>query len=431
MSLPDSVLTLCLAAASVVATAPAWAWDPAHTLEGPFAVSSPPDAPRVAMNGAGRALLAWNATGVVRVAAKPPGGRWTRSVAVRGGFTGAGPVAVAIGDNGVQAVAFTTAATRYEPSWLRVALAEPGAGFGPAVDVAPGTGVWTLRLGVACDGTVTLLWNDGGGVQVSERAGVPGPGACDGRPGPGSWPAAQTVSDPALGAALPDLSVEPGGTAVAVWQQGASGQPTSIGAAIRPAGGEWGPAVTVSGATTGATWNPTAAMDGLGRAAVGYLDGATMRVVRADASGHWGPPETVSGVLQVGYPALATNAAGDLLAAFQAFDGGPAVWQTHAVGGSAWSAPQRLSSPAEAAGWPAAAWAGDGSVAVVGWTDDTSLTTRVAVDDGSGWARRSLGAGWWGGSVPVAAGGGRTVAGWATSTQGNPNSARLLASTGP
>ena len=66
---------------------------------------------------------------------------------------------------------------------------------------------------------------------------------------------------------------------------------------------------------------------------------------------------------------------------------------------------------------------------VVGWVDDATNSARAAVRAGAAWGRSTLGAGWWGGTVPVAAGGGAAVAGFAQPNAGNPNSVKLLART--
>lgn len=399
-------------------------WAAPKTLEGPFAVSSPPESPQVVMNAGGDALLAWNATGRVSYADKPAAGRWSRSATVPGGLTGAGPVAVALGRGGVAAIAWTTVATRYVPSKMLVSWRSPGGRFGPADEVAPGTGVWTLKLGVACDGSVTLLWLDALGVQTSTRAGTPGSGACDGLPGPGPWAPPQALSDAQVGAALPDLAVNDAGAAVAAWQQG-----TSAVAALRPAGGDWGAAQVVSSPTAAAVWNARPVIDAQGRPAVGYLDGNTLAVVRGDAAGAWGAPVPVSGAQRVFYPALATTASGQLLAAWQVLDASNlgAVWQAEGAVDGGWTSPSRLSAPAEDAAWPSVAVAEDGSVAVAAWVDQTSNTARAAVRTGGAWTRSTLGAGWWGGTVPVAAGGGLAMATWAVPAAGNPNSATLVA----
>lgn len=407
----------------VMLPACAGTWGTTRTLEGPFAVSSPPDAPQLVMNAAGDALVAWNATGRVRYAEKRPGAAWSRSATAPGGGTGAGPVAVAIGGSRVGALAWTTVATRYVPSKLLVSLRAPGGSFGPATELAPGSGVWTLKLGIDCDGGVTLLWLNGQAVHTRHLAGQPGPEACTGQPGTGPWSPDQTLSDAQTPGGLPDLAVNDAGAALAVWQQ-----PTAIVAALRPAGSAWGLPEVVSAGTGLPTWNPKPVLAADGRAAVGYLDGESMFVVQTDHTGAWAPPVRVSGTQRVLYPALAGNAQGGLLAAWQVLDAANqgAVW--HSVGeGGAWAAPVRLSAPGEAAGWPSAAWSADGSVALVGWVDDTALKARVAVGTPTGWTRSTLGGGWWGGTVPVAAGAGAGLAGWGMPEPGNPNAAKILA----
>jgi hypothetical protein len=165
---------------------------------------------------------------------------------------------------------------------------------------------------------------------------------------------------------------------------------------------------------------------------VGYLDELRMAVARRPSGGLWAAPEIVSGSQNVYYPAMAVNERGDLLAAWQALDAGNvgSVWQRTALAGAPWSAAQRLSANGESAQWPIAAWAGDGSVALVGWVDDNTNSAKASLLSATGrWVRSTLGAGWWGGTVPVSAGGGGAVAGWAVPAPGNPNSARLVART--
>jgi hypothetical protein len=412
--------------------AQAGGWTPAKTLEGPFAAASPPTAPLVAVNANGHAMYAWNATGAVRFAERLKGADWSASRAVPGGGNGAGPVALAIGDNEVAAIAYTTVATRYDPQHLKVSLRLPGGGYGPAVEPVPGAVAGDIRLGVACDGSVTLVWVNGTGVWASQLAGVPGVGACDGTPGPGPWSTAQLISNGHVGAALPELAHTASGAALATWQEGAAGNPSSVAAAWRPAGGAWQPAQTISGPTARPTWNPKPALDAAGNAAVGYLDGNSMVVVKRQATGAWSAPVVVSGTQTVNYPALAMSGAGDLLAAWLTIDPGTgvgAVWRSLAPAGTTWPGPTRVSARSDSADGPTAAFAPDGSVALVGWTDDATNTSRVAVYSAGTWVRQALGAGWWGSPVAVAAGGGVAAAGWPRPSSGNPNAAKLMGRT--
>ncbi len=413
-----------LAAAAIVGTqsgvASAAVWSPTKTLQGVFGISSPPEAPSVASNAAGHGVAVWDNTGVVRLAERVKGGAWTASRTV---FPGSawygGPSTVAIGADETTAVAWTTVATRYVPAKLVVSVRRPGADFTTPVQVAPGFLVFSFRLGVAADGTVTLAWLDGSGVHASTLA-----------PG-GAWSAPQQLSGAGY-PSLPDLVVNDAGAAVAVWQQGSSpGAPSSVVAAYRPAGAAAFDAAQVVSAGTGqSTWNPKPGISASGDAAVGYLDGASMVVATRPAAGPWGAPVTVSPASHgVGYPALAMDGAGDLVAAWLATDtfGTPAVWKRTMPAGGAWTATTRLSGAADTADWPTAAFSSDGSVAVVTWIDDQALKARASTGSVSGaWTRATLGAGYWGSTVPVAAGGGTATAAWAAAIPTNANSSKIL-----
>jgi len=420
-----------LLAAALALPVAAGSWGATRTLQGPFAVSSLPAAPLVAMNGTGHALLAWNATGNVRFAERLAGATWQPSRGVPGAASGAGPVAVAIGNNEVAAVAFATVATRYVPSQLLISLRAPGASaFGTAIEPVPGASAGDIRLGVACDGSVTLLWQDAVGIHTTMLPGTGGTGgSCNGQPGSGPWTPPELLSGAGVGAALADLVVNDAGAALAVWQQGAPGAPTSIAAAVRPASAGWLAAQTVSLPSGLPTWNAKPGIDAAGNMAVGYLDGQSMVVARRPVAGAWAAPVLVSGTQTVYYPALAMSATGDVLAAWLALDASNigSVWQRPLPAGASWGSATRLSAAAESADWPTAALSGDGSVAVVGWTDNNSNSARASVRTAGAWQRNNLGGGYWSGPVPVAAGSGAAVAGWTAPTGGNPNSARLLA----
>jgi hypothetical protein len=328
-------------------------------------------------------------------------------------------------------MAWTTVATRYEPSKLMASVRPRGGTLSAPVQVGAGGGVFDMRAGVACDGSVTLVWNDATGVHASTLAGQAGTGACDGAPTSGPWSAPLLLSSPGVGAALPDLALNDAGAAMAVWQEGAGGYPNTISAALRPAGAGWQPAATVSLASGLSTWNAKPGIDAAGNAVVGYLDGYRMVVARYAPTTGWALPQVVSGTQSVYYPALAMSAGGDVLAAWLALDasnvGG--VWQSLAPAGAGFPAPARVSVRSDNADWPTAAFATEGGLAVIGWVDDNSNTARASVWSGGRWVRSALGAGWWGGQVPVGAGGGVAAAGWAVPAAGNPNSATLVGRT--
>lgn len=424
-----ATLALLLSAAAATHAQSVGAWAPVHVLQATFAASSIPEPPLLAMNGAGDALYAWNATGIVRVADRLAAGGWGASRSVPGANTAAGPVAVAIGRGGLAAVAWTTVATRYVPSQLLVSLRPAGGSFGAPVEIAPGTVAGAVRLGIDCAGNVTALWSNAYGISASTLAGPPAiAGACSGTAGSSAWGPVVQVSAAHAGAGLPQLTVNDAGSALAVWQEGAPGAPSAIVAALKPAGTAWQAPATVSAPTASATWNPLPGLDAAGNAAVAYLDGSKMTVVRRPAAGPWLGAEVVSGVQQVQYPAFAVADNGDMLAAWLAIDpatGATSVWQ-RLRGASIWGAEARLSGRNETPDLPSAALAGDASLAAVTWTDNTTNVARAALLRGGAWTRSALGPGYWGGLVTVAAGGGRVNTGWARTVNGNPNAAQLV-----
>jgi hypothetical protein len=429
-----TLFSMCLAGSLAGLIAPAALagnWTAPRTLQGPFAVSSPPSPPKVTVNANGHTLMAWNATGVLRYAERVAGAPWQVSSAVPGATAAAGPFATALGRNEVAAMAWTTVATRYEPSKLLASVRPRGGSLSVPVLVAPGGGVFDIRAGVACDGSVTLVWNDATGVHASTLAGQPGPGACDGAPTSGPWSAPLLLSSPGVGGALPDLAINDAGAAVAVWQEGAGGNPTTISAALRAAGANWQPAATVSLASGLSTWNPKPGIDAAGNAVVGYLDGYRMVVTLHSPASGWSVPQVVSGTQSVYYPALAMSAGGDVLAAWMALDASNfgSVWQSLAPAGSGFPAAARVSARSDNADWPTAAFAPGGGLALIGWVDDNTNTARASVWSGGRWVRSVLGAGYWGSQIPVGAGGGVAAAGWAVPAPGNPNSASLLGRT--
>ena len=108
-----------------------------------------------------------------------------------------------------------------------VTLRHPGGSFGNAAEPNGSAIASDIKLGVDCDGSVTLVWQGRygnpsvTGLWTSELpgTGAMSTGACDGQLGTGSWTAPSLLSkDP--GVSLPDLAVSDAGAALVVWQEG-------------------------------------------------------------------------------------------------------------------------------------------------------------------------------------------------------------------
>jgi hypothetical protein len=159
-----------------------------------------------------------------------------------------------------------------------------------------------------------------------------------------------------------------------------------------------------------------------------------MQVATRTAVGAWDPPVTVSTAGQGVYGgSFAVDDAGDLLAAYTVLDAANygSVWATSLTPGGAWTAPVRLSTRADSSDVPTATLSNDGTVAAVGWVDDTAVVGRVSIGTpgttGFTWSRIGLASGSYGSVVPLDAGGGTVAATWAMQLKTNPNSAKILA----
>ena len=390
-----------------VSSAHAAAWTGVKTLEPIFGISSPPEAPVVAVNASGRAIAVWGSPvrGVLFSERMTPGA-WSPAKKVLRNAVGDFPQ-VALGTDGTTAVSWIVPGTEFVPRKLVITVRPAGGAWPAATELATGTSLLDSKLAVAADGTVTIVWVDGGGVKTRTL------------PPAGTWSPALVLSPGGVGVSLPDLVVNDAGAGLAVWQAWppAGSAPAYIGAAYRPAGGAWEAPQVVSTGTGQATWNPKPGLDAAGDAAIGYLDGNTMLVALKPADAAWGLPVPVSPATQsVYHPALAMDAAGNIVVAWQALGGsnqGSISTRTFFAAGNL-SGVTQLSRNAEDANWPTAAINSDGSIAVVTWVDNQTLRARASVGSVTGtWTTTAIGAAWWGTTVPVGAGGGVGAAAWA------------------
>jgi hypothetical protein len=413
-----TTLAALVLAMGLVPPASAGSWRTPRLLEGPFAVSSPPDAPLVVENSLGHALAAWSAASGARYADKAPSKNWGAAKTVPGGQQSAGFIAAALADNDFAAIAYFTVATRHTPSKLMVCTRQANAAFSNAVALTNVYQAWDLHAAAAPDGSVTLAWSEAGAIKAAHL-----------NAGTGLWDIA-VLSTPGVPASLPALVGNEQGDVMVAWQEGPGYQPVAIYAAQRAAAGDWAAAERVSPANGHSTWNAKPGLSATGDAAVGWLDGNTMVVARKPANGSWQAHEALSGSQTAYYPALAMDAAGNLVAAWQVLDGSNvgSIWSSRAAVTGGWTAATRLSTGAEDTAWPTAASARAGGLSVVSWTDNATNSVRTSTSsNGGGWKASTLGTGYWSGTVPVAAGGGNAVAGWATPHAFNPNAADLMA----
>jgi hypothetical protein len=165
------------------------------------------------------------------------------------------------------------------------------------------------------------------------------------RPAGGHWQPADTLS--LLGLA-PEVAADARGDAIAVWES-----PSGVQAAIRPAGGSWLAPQTV--ASPGGE-QPQVASDPSGdgvvvspRQAPGHSTG--IQVVLRPAGGSFSPPQTISGTENGFHPLIAMNARGDVFVAWEVDTSrGCLVRAAFRRADGGWSAPRSVSDRHEFCG---------------------------------------------------------------------------------
>ncbi|MEZ5101080.1 MAG: hypothetical protein R3C15_15040 [Thermoleophilia bacterium] len=253
-------------------------------------------------------------------------------------------------------------------AWVAQAAVRPAGGaFREAETIsAGGADVDQVRVALDASATATAVWQRGGASGVAIEASTRGPG--------GAWSAPETISPAGVRAVDPVVVASPGGDVVALWLR-LDGGTTTLQAALRPAGGGWQPAETIS--APGAL-EPSLAIGAGGDVAVVWRqpDGPFTLATAAvrPRGGPWGAPEPLSAPgRSAGSPDVAVDGQGGVVAVWTRAEGGQPVVQWAArpsVG--AWSQPRDLSQPGRRALQPTVVVLPSGD-ATVAWVRAQSL----------------------------------------------------------
>jgi hypothetical protein len=280
--------------------------------------------PSVALDKSGNAIIVWSAETITEAAYKPAGGSWEAPV----------PISFGLQAQRDAHVAFDSA------------------------------------------GEATAVWarTNPEGTEIIQSAT---------KPAGGSWGTPVNVSAGPQSSDGPLIAYDGSGDAVAAWTHRAGEESTVIQAASKPAGGHWGPAISLDTASEEVVNYATGlAVDPAGDATVLWTSRsagsrgfqAVIQASRLPAGGTWSPPVDVSPVGQSPSsgeqlaPALAVDGAGNATAIWIDIDGegNRSVEVSDRPAGGSWLAPQVI-SPAgqkpdrvqigvDAAGNETAAW---------------------------------------------------------------------------
>jgi hypothetical protein len=371
---------------SAVRPAESGVWEPPQDIS---PSGQPTGDPQVAVDASGNAVAVWmgynGITPIVQAAIRPgASGLWSapQQLSAPGQPAENPQVAVDPAGNAIAVWQRSNGA-----NWIIQAAARPAGGAWQApqdVSVAGGD-AWFAKVAVDADGNAVAVWQRPYGPYHFIQAAV--------RPAAsGVWQTPQDLSAGGQSSWGADVAIDPPGNAVAVWQS-LIGTNTIVQAAVRPeASGAWQEAQDLSAAGQDAG-RPQVSVDPPGNAIAVWdrWNGATWIVqaaVRPAASGVWATPENLSDSCEYAqYAQIALDGAGDAVAVWQRWNG-----TTWTVSGAvrpaatgAWQTPEDLSAVGRDAGGAEVALDPNGNGVVV-WSrfNGTNWIVQAAGYDATG-----------------------------------------------
>jgi len=329
---------------------------PAGGIFGPAQMLSDPGIatdPVITFDGKGNALAAWaRLDGThyrIQVASRPAGGTFGAAETVTDTSQSRQGLQLAIDKKG-NALAVWRASSG--PSEHTEAAFRPvGGAFGPPQAISdPGQFALYAELSLDKKRNALAVWERSDGTNERVEAAF--------RPVGGTFEAAQAISDPQdvnRGNMVPHVAIDGKGNALVMWRQ-FDGTEYRVEAAYRPKGGPFAPAFTVSDPGENGGYARVAFdKKGNGLAVWERSDGANWLIQAAlrPPGGAFGPADTIStpGADSVD-PHVAIDKKGIALAMWQRSDGGfnYRIQSALRPAGGAYGAPETLSDPGEPAG---------------------------------------------------------------------------------
>jgi hypothetical protein len=325
--------------------------------------------PQIAVDPAGDVIAAWTRSNgsndVVQAAVKPAGGAWGKPANLSAAGQEASEPHVAVDTAGDATIVWR----RFDGSdyIVQAAVKPAGEPWGnPANLSAAGQEASTPQVAVNSAGDATAVWVRYDGSNHIVQAAV--------KPAGGPWGTASTLSEAGHDASQPEVAENAAGDATAVWTRYNATDSYGhsyyiVKAAVKPAGKPWEAPATVSEEGQEEGLEPQVGVDAAGGATAvwkRFIYGCC-RAVEAElkpVGEPWGPSATVS---DGSGPRLAVDAAGDAIAIWQAEYG--RLEAAIKPAGEAWGNTARLSE-GEANDEPDVAVNGRGEATAV-WTKNT------------------------------------------------------------
>jgi PKD domain len=243
------------------------------------------------------------------------------------------------------------------------------AGWLPPVDVSDaGEHIGDPQVVLDSGGHATAVWSRGNGTETVVESSFRIAGQAWQKPvvvGPGD---------------LPQIAVDGDGDTTLVWESYAGTNRILIESAYRPVGENWEEPVDVGEVKTMIAPEPSVGVGVDGDATVTWNDQTVIRSAYRPAGGSWQEPTAISDPELESYvPQLAVDADGNATAVWNQEGGSPGFYSAYREAGGGWETPMLVSEPGESTGNASIALDTSGNIAVV-WNgeDEGSRVIRAA-----------------------------------------------------
>ncbi len=262
---------------------PTWL-SPAVPLGDPGYTLNSPD---VAIGSSGTAVAVWTeSSSTVRSAVRPRGGAWSEPIYLPTKGNNSGSPVVALGPDGAAVAAWCS--TVGGDQVIEVAESPDGKTWGASTVLSGDTNLNSEALVVVGPtGEATVMWDSVDGANQVLVTAV--------RPAGGDWGPAVTLT-PGANAFSPDLVVDEHGVVTALWT-GYNALHTVVRAASRQPGGGWGATADVSDTAEDATLPDLAVGPGgvlTASCLAGVAPATTVEFSIRGSAGAWSAPRTAS-----------------------------------------------------------------------------------------------------------------------------------------
>ena len=332
----------CLAAAAPAGAAPSWL-APANLSD----LGRDATEPQVAVDGAGGAVAVWARSDgshtIIQATSRPPGGGWAPPVNLSAVGREAIEPEIAVDPAG-HAVAVWSRKSDGVHFLIQGASMTAGGGWSSPLDISD-TEKTATEPEVAIDsaGRAIAVWSrfDGSDDIIQSSALAPGVGS--------AWSEPVDLSAAGEDASEPQLAIDPGGDTVAVWKR-LEGTDMIAQAASRPAAGAWGSARNLSEAGGDAD-GPQVAVD-LGGSAVAVWSRTvggmgTVESAQMTSEGQWGQAVEITGAGEDATEPQVATAAGRAIALWTLGGAGPytSIQSSEMAAGGPWRPAENLTQP--------------------------------------------------------------------------------------